>query len=406
MRKIDVLKTGRLTDIIGPVGTLRRILKNHDYFERNGLDISIYNMGRFFRDWNDSDSQNIATKKFNKQCFRAKLDNWAKNSFLLSMLLVERKYRDHKKFVKRYLAENRNPDILVCHAEIECYYFLKLNKRKEIKTILFFHNDGIPMKMYSIYYPKLTDTWYMRLLLKRYEYVVTNVDKCAFICEVGMNNINSYYPISLRKSFLIINGIDDLTPAELKEVSIIKNNRKRSCIEICCVGSVSVRKAQRLVIQAMAYLSPKLRQKYHLTIVGDGTDMTYCKECVRKNSMEKQVTFTGSVPNNDVYKYLAGADMFVLLSQNEGLPISIIEAMRAGLAIVSTNVSGIPELVSYDNGILIEPSADAFASVLSQLGTYDWKLMGHNSRKAFEEKFTFQRMREDYVQMINSLYEN
>lgn len=406
MRKIDVLKTGRLTDIIGPVGTLRRILKNHNYFESNGLDISIYNMGRFFRDWNDNESNNQTTKRFSKKCFRSKLDNWAKNSFLLSMLLVERKYRDHKKFVKRYLAENRTPDILICHAEIECYYFLKLNKRKEVKTILFFHNDGIPMKMYSIYYPRLIGSWYMRLLLKRYEYTITHVDKCAFICGVGMKNINSYYPVSIDKSFLIINGIDDLTPQELKEVSIIKNNRKNDCIEICCVGSVSVRKAQRLVIQALAYLPQNLRQKYHLTIVGDGTDMDYCKELVKINCMEEQVTFTGSIPNNEVYRYLACADIFVLLSQNEGLPISIIEAMRAGLAIVSTNVSGIPELVAFDNGILIEPSAKSFASILNQPDTYNWKEMGINSRKAFEEKFTFKRMREDYVKMINSLYDN
>ena len=69
MRKIDVLKTGRLTDIIGPVGTLRRILKNHDYFESNGLDISIYNMGRFFRYWNDSDFQNTTTKKITNKIF-------------------------------------------------------------------------------------------------------------------------------------------------------------------------------------------------------------------------------------------------------------------------------------------------------------------------------------------------
>lgn len=52
-----------------------------------------------------------------------------------------------------------------------------------------------------------------------------------------------------------------------------------------------------------------------------------------------------------MYKHLAQADIFVLLSENEGLPISIIEAMRAGLAIISTNVSGIPELVSNDNGL-------------------------------------------------------
>ena len=96
MKTIDVLKTGSLTDIIGPVGTLRRILKNHKFFENNGLKISVYNKGRFFRDWTDNDVIKKTSKKTWKQKFRAKLDNWAKHSFLLSVLLVERKYHVHK----------------------------------------------------------------------------------------------------------------------------------------------------------------------------------------------------------------------------------------------------------------------------------------------------------------------
>lgn len=402
MKKIDVLKTGRLTDIVGPVGTLKRILRNHLYFQDKGLDISVYNVGKFFKDWVDNPSAS-GGKKTAKQKFRAKLDNWAKHSFLLSVLLVEYKYYGHKKFVERYLANGRTPDVLVCHAEIECYYFLKLNKNKNIKTVLFFHNDGIPMKMYALYYPKLVDTWYMRLLLKRYEYTINHVDKCAFICEAGMRNINERYESSRKKSFLIVNGIDDLQPIELENVKQIKDARKDNTINICCVGSVSVRKAQRYVIEALTLLPAELKNRYHLTIVGDGPDMEYCQKLVTKSDLTSNVSFLGSVPNPDVYKHLASSDVFVLLSRNEGLPISIIEAMRAGLAIISTNVSGIPELVAFENGLLLEPTAKALADVLKTPDAFDWKTMGENSRKAFVEKFTFERMSSDYVKLINSL---
>lgn len=402
MKQIDILKTGRLTDIIGPVGTLKRILRNHQYFLDNGLDISVYNVGKFFKDWEDKQPTSEA-KKSKKQKIRAKLDNWAKHSFFLSVILVERKYHDHKKFVKRYLSHGRTPEVLVCHAEIECYYFLKLNKNKDIKTVLFFHNDGIPMKMYALYYPKLIDTWYMRLLLRRYDYTINHVDKCAFICEAGMRNINERYESSRDKSFLIVNGIDDLTPFELEIVKQIKATRKDNTINICCVGSVTVRKAQRFVIEALSILPSNLRNRYHLTIVGDGMDMEFCQELVSKTSLSSNVTFVGSVPNSDVYKYLALSDVFVLLSQNEGLPISIIEAMRVGLAIISTNISGIPELVAYNNGILLEPTAKALADILRTPDAINWRTMGENSRKTFEEKFTFERMKRDYVKMINTL---
>lgn len=104
-----------------------------------------------------------------------------------------------------------------------------------------------------------------------------------------------------------------------------------------------------------------------------------------------------------MYKHLAQADIFVLLSENEGLPISIIEAMRAGLAIISTNVSGIPELVSNDNGLLIRPDAEQLAEILFNSEKYNWKQMGENSRQLYERKFTFERMKMDYVNMIKSL---
>lgn len=164
-----------------------------------------------------------------------------------------------------------------------------------------------------------------------------------------------------------------------------------------------MRKAQRKVIEALGMLSIEKRKKFHLAILGAGPDLPYCKEFVEKNNLCEIVSFEGAVLNTDVYKHLAQADIFVLLSENEGLPISIIEAMRAGLAIISTNVSGIPELVSNDNGLLIRPDAEQLAEILFNSEKYNWKQMGENSRQLYERKFTFERMKMDYVNMIKSL---
>ena len=239
-------------------------------------------------------------------------------------------------------------------------------------------------------------------MMKRYDYIVNNADKLCFICEAGKKNMNHLYLQSITKSALIVNGITDLTAEDRCEVERIRSEKKDEHVNLCCVGSVTVRKAQRKVIEALAMLSVENRKKYHLTIVGAGADLISCQQIVQDNGMEQQVSFVGAVPNTEVYKYLAASDVFVLLSENEGLPISIIEAMRAGLAIVSTNVSGIPELVSNNNGVLINSSADEFLQVL-MCEDYDWKQMGKNSRELFEKKYTFERMREDYVKMVKSL---
>lgn len=405
MKKVDVIRPGSLYQIIGPVATLKRILSARDYFLSEGIDVSIYNRGNFYQTIDQLAGDNKGKAYGKKHSLFEFLQRKAKNSYLLSVLLVEYKFRSIKKVVDSYLKLNRTPDVVVMHAEPESFWFIKALKSKNdasIKTAVFYHNDCIPFVMYLLYYPKLKGTLYWKLMMKRYDYIVNNADKLCFICEAGMKNMNRLYPQSISKSFLIVNGITDFTSDEDCEVCRIRKGRNDSLINLCCVGSVTVRKAQRKVIEALSLLPIDKLKMYHLTIVGGGTDLEYCKQCVLDRNLDSYVTLTGAVPNTEVYKYLASSDVFVLLSENEGLPISIIEAMRAGLAIVSTNVSGIPELVSNDNGVLINSNAEAFAKVLLN-DNYNWKQMGNNSRALFEEKFTFKRMREDYVRMIKSM---
>lgn len=322
---------------------------------------------------------------------------------MISVFLVEYKYQTVKRFIKHYFEKNRNPDVAVLHSPIESYWFLKLRESNKTKCAVFFHNDCIPNELIFMMFPKLRGSRYEKLLLRRYEYVVNNADKLCYICETGKKNMNKFFPASIDKSALVINGITDYTNEEKETAAKIKAERTTSTINLCCVGSVTIRKAQRKAIEGLSMLPKDLCQKYHLTIVGGGADLEYCKELVEKNELSGSVSFTGAVPNTAVYKYLADSDVFVLLSENEGLPISIIEAMRAGLAIVSTKVSGIPELVSNNNGILINSSSEEFTKTLMCI-TYDWKQMGRNSRELFEKKYTFDRMREDYVQMVKSLF--
>lgn len=406
MKQIDVIRPGSMYQIIGPVATLKRILNDRPFFMKKGLDISIYNRGHFYQtlDQLSGDNKGPATGG-KKHSIKEWLDRKAKNSYLLSVILIEYKFRTIKKVVDNYLSLDRSPDVVVLHAEPEAYWLIKALKKRgsTIKTAVFFHNDCIPFQMYLLYYPKIEGTRYWKRMMARYEYIVNNADKLCFICEAGMKNMNRLYPQSIEKSALIINGITDLTAKELETINQIKLERRDSTTNLCCVGSVSVRKAQRKVIEALTLLPEEKRCKYHLTIVGSGTDLVNCKAMVADNGMDQLVTFTGSVPNVDVYKYLAASDVFLLLSENEGLPISIIEAMRAGLAVISTNVSGIPELVSNNNGLLIEPDPQKLASILEDGSNYNWKQMGKNSRVLFEQKFTFERMKNDYEKMIQSL---
>ena len=96
--------------------------------------------------------------------------------------------------------------------------------------------------------------------------------------------------------------------------------------------------------------------------------------------------------------------IFILMSSNEGLPISIIEAMRAGLPVITTNLAGMPEQVETGrNGVLIACKADALAELLGRMEEYDWEAMGQESRRRFEREFTFSLMLQQYCAMLEGV---
>ena len=138
--------------------------------------------------------------------------------------------------------------------------------------------------------------------------------------------------------------------------------------------------------------------------MGDGPEKVTLEKTIEKYGLTHNVKFAGSVPNVEVYKHLAEANIAILMSRNEGLPLSLIEALRCGLAGVSTRIAAIPEvIIDGYNGILIEPDVDDLYNLLLRISDYDWDYMGKLSRKLFEEEFTFDRMKKNYLDMLQSL---
>ena len=95
-----------------------------------------------------------------------------------------------------------------------------------------------------------------------------------------------------------------------------------------------------------------------LLIVGEGgLDIHNCEQelrgRVRDEGLQRNVVFTGNVP--DVEKYLRASDVFAYPTENDAFPSSLVEAMACGLAVVTTPVGAIPEIVSDGvNGLLVE----------------------------------------------------
>ena len=94
----------------------------------------------------------------------------------------------------------------------------------------------------------------------------------------------------------------------------------------------------------------------HRGVIGDGKERKTLEVIVKTLDLEHVVNFMGVIPNNEIPKYLVQGDVFVLPSLSEGFPNVVLEAMAAGLPIVSTNIGGLSEIIhNEENGYLVEP---------------------------------------------------
>ncbi|MDI9623835.1 MAG: glycosyltransferase [Methanothermobacter sp.] len=132
---------------------------------------------------------------------------------------------------------------------------------------------------------------------------------------------------------------------------------------ILFVGNLVPQKGVEYLLKAKKLL----KRDSKLVIVGGGPLLEKLKNIVEKENI-KDVIFTG--PRTDINNIMAAADIIVLPSVSEGIPIVLLEAMAMAKPIIATKVGGIPEIVDESVGILIEPKnpkelADAIDKLLS-----------------------------------------
>lgn len=410
MKQVDIIRPGSINAIIGPVGTLKRMLKNQAYFNSRGYQVTVFTDESITIGPIQVPPPAVKAADTWKSKLRKKVSSFlrvrAKKNYCVAKWFLERDKKKTEALVDYYLSLNRTPDVIQFHSEYECQVYLNKRKDASAKTVMFLHSDGIPFKMTLEYYPCLKGSAYLDTWRENVDWTVANTDRIVFIARKGQENFLKFYPNrSLDDTSVIINGIDDLTAEQKDEVKSIRAKAADGFkYRLCCTGTINFRKGQRLIIEALHSLPEEILKQTHLDLIGDGGERPVLESLVSEYGLEDHVRFWGMVPNVEVYKCLAENNIYVLMSKNEGLPISIIEAMRAGLPIISTNVSGIPELIDVGyNGFLLNPDAKELAELLAGLPGHDWEQMGANSRKRFETEFTFERMEKEFCDLYDSL---
>ena len=166
---------------------------------------------------------------------------------------------------------------------------------------------------------------------------------------------------------------------------------KEDEILIAMVARFVPQKDHDTLLQSLSLLPGR---KFKAALVGGGEREAFFRKKVGELGLGDNVIFLGE--RRDVPQILAASDIFVLSSNWEGLPRSIIEAMMAGLPVVATRVGGVPELVEDGvTGFLVPPKdPDALAEALQRLiADPELRLrMGQAGRKKALKEFTLDRM--------------
>lgn len=218
------------------------------------------------------------------------------------------------------------------------------------------------------------------------EKLLSFIPNCYFIYVSNSVQIEGQAILNLKKEqgLLVLNGTNDV----LFDQSTYSPNSR---FKMMMVARVAPAKDHETLIRAFELSG----ENSELWLCGEGTDSNDFKNLAKLWAPNRyhSIQFLGDRP--DVPSLLNKIDLFLLISKYEALPLSIIEAMSAGKAIVATNTGGISELISNnENGLLVEIGdvlgvSEAISKLKNQTNR---DIFGQNSRSRYLEKFTVERM--------------
>ena len=175
-----------------------------------------------------------------------------------------------------------------------------------------------------------------------------------------------------------------------------------SAARLVMVGRLQAPKDPITLVRALGLMR---RRDYEGLLVGDGPERALVEEEIARLGIGSAVRLLGE--RTDVPELLAQADVFVLSTRSEGLPLSVLEAMAAGLPVIASNVGGIPELVVDGvSGVLVPPGdPGALAEAIERLLENPSLALrlGEAGRRRVAESFDLEAVREAHLALYRRM---
>jgi len=349
-----------------------RVLHITTKSEAGGAQTHIYQLSKYFikkKDqvaimsypggWLEQEARKIGVKLYPNKYF----------SNIPNPFTILKAIKEIKKAVKDF-----NPDLVCCHSTA-AGFLGRLTIRNKIPTIFTAHGwaftKGTPFlrKTIAILIEKLAGKFCSKIIC------VSDFDKSLVL---------KYKITSIDKIEVVHNGVD------IQDVQDFQNSK----LSIVFVGRLAKPKDPLLLLKAFNDLSPELKDKASISIIGDGPKLKQLKEFIKETKLEG-INLLGSMSKTKVLETLKKSDIFVLISDWEGFPYTIIEAMSCGLPVIASDVGGIREAINNECGILVKRGDQqeikyALERLLRNPSLI--KEMGRNAKERLEKEFSLDKM--------------
>jgi len=222
-----------------------------------------------------------------------------------------------------------------------------VSKIKKIPYIAHVHGDSRPSGKFGFLLPL-----YKKLFIKK---ILSKAEKVICLSKDYKQFFNKKYGINESKIIVIPNGVSE-------KFFINKEKKLNKIPNLLFVGRLSVEKNIPKLIEAISLL----KNKVILHIVGEGEKKEELKKLIFDKRM-KIVILHGKKTGRELIDFYKHADIFLLASSCEGLPLTLLEAMASRTPIIASNIRGIREIIG-NVGILISPpTSENFARAIDNL---------------------------------------
>lgn len=199
--------------------------------------------------------------------------------------------------------------------------------------------------------------------------------------------------------YVINNGIDK--PSKIATTK----PQEKSKFNILYLGAISKSKGFLRVLEIFNSLDDDLKEKIHLNVIGEfirSSEFDHFNKFIEDKQLSNYITFHGKKNGTDKWRLISNNHLLIHLTNFDGQPLTIIEAMSLGIPTIATNVGAIPEMIdNNNNGFLIQDN-DEVKDIIIQLLTknINYELICKNSYSTFQNHFTADKMVNNIINMI------